>query len=210
MKKELKNICPAIFPMPVILIATYNEDGTVDVMNAAWGCAHDTKEIKLNISEGHRTTKNIRRTGCFTVTVATEKHMAEADYVGIVSADRVKDKFERTGLKAHRSKIVDAPILDDFKFERTGLKAHRSKIVDAPILDDFPICMECKAKDCTDEYGVLGDILRLSVDEEYIGENGVIDLEKMRVIAYDPFNHGYYVVGKKVGQAFSIGKELMK
>ena len=187
MKKELKNICPAIFPMPVILIATYNEDGTVDVMNAAWGCAHDTKEIKLNISEGHRTTKNIRRTGCFTVTVATEKHMAEADYVGIVSADRVKDKFERTGLKAHRSKIVDAPILDD-----------------------FPICMECKAKDCTDEYGVLGDILRLSVDEEYIGENGVIDLEKMRVIAYDPFNHGYYVVGKKVGQAFSIGKELMK
>lgn len=186
MKKKITT-CPAIFPMPVILIATYNEDGTVDVMNAAWGTAHDTKEIKLNISEGHRTTKNIRRTGCFTVTVADEKHVVEADYVGIVSGDRVKDKFERTGLKAHKSDLIDAPILDD-----------------------FPICMECKAKDCTDEYGVLGDILRLSVDEEYLDKDGKVDLAKMRIIAYDPFNHGYYVVGEKVGQAFSDGRKLVK
>ena len=81
MKKQLKHIVPAIFPMPVILIATYNEDGTVDVMNAAWGCAYDMNQIQLNISESHRTTKNIRRTGVFTVTVATADHIPEADYV---------------------------------------------------------------------------------------------------------------------------------
>ena len=112
MKKQLKHIVPAIFPMPVILIATYNEDGTVDVMNAAWGCAYDMNQIQLNISESHRTTKNIRRTGAFTVTVATADHIPEADYVGLISADRVKDKFERSGLKAHKSDIIDAPPLN--------------------------------------------------------------------------------------------------
>lgn len=187
MKKQLKHIVPALFPMPVILIATYNEDGTVDVMNAAWGCAYDMNQIQLNISESHRTTKNIRRTGVFTVTVATADHVPEADYVGLVSADKVKDKFERTGLKAHKSEIINAPILDD-----------------------FPICMECKSIEFQGEYGILGEIIRLSVDEEYIDENGRVDLEKMKVIAYDPFNHGYHVVGKKVGQAFNDGKKYIK
>ena len=186
MKKQLK-ICPAIFPMPVILIATYNEDGTIDVMNAAWGCAYDLHQIQLNISESHRTTKNIRRTGCFTVTVATADHIAEADYVGLVSGDKVKDKFERTGLKAHKSDLIDAPILDD-----------------------FPICMECKDIEFQGEYGVLGEIVRLSVDEEFVDDKGNVDLAKMRVISYDPFNHGYYVVGEKVGQAFKDGRKYIK
>lgn len=187
MKKELKKICPAIFPMPVILIATYNEDGSVDVMNAAWGTAYDLKQILLNISESHRTTKNIRRTGAFTVTMATVDHIAEADYVGLVSADKVKDKIERTGLKSHKSDIMDAPILDD-----------------------FPICMECKPLPYEGEYGVLGEIVRLSVDEQYLDDKGNVDLAKMKIISYDPFNHGYYVVGEKVGQAFSDGRKYMK
>ena len=186
MKKQIKE-CPAIFPMPVILIATYNEDGSVDVMNAAWGCAYDLKQILLNISESHQTTKNIRRNGAFTVTMGTVDHMAESDYVGLVSAERVKDKFARTGLKAHKSDLVNAPILDD-----------------------FPICMECKPLEYNGEYGVLGEVLRLSVDEEYVDDKGIVDLAKMKIIAYDPFNHGYYVVGEKVGQAFNAGKKFIK
>ena len=186
MKKEVK-ICPAIFPMPVILIATYNEDGTIDVMNAAWGTAYDTKQILLNISESHKTTENIRRNKAFTVSMATEKFVCEADYVGMVSASRVKDKFARTGLKAHKSDLINAPILDD-----------------------FPICMECTPAEYDEEYGVLGDVIRLTVDNEFVDEKGNVDLAKMRIIAYDPFNHGYYVVGEKIGQAFSDGKKLMK
>lgn len=186
MKKKIRTV-PGLFPMPVILIATYNEDGTVDVMNAAWGCAYDTTQIQLNISESHKTTENIRRTGVFTVTVADASHVAEADYVGLVSASQVKDKFARTGLKAHKSDLIDAPILDD-----------------------FAICMECKSIDFQGEYGVLGEILRLSVDEEYLDKDGKVDVEKLRIIAYDPFNHGYYVVDKKVGNAFSDGRKFIK
>ncbi len=185
MRKDLK-IVPAIFPMPVLMIATYNEDGSVDVMNAAWGMAYDYSQIKLNISEGHKTTKNIRRTGCFTVSLADTAHIVESDYLGIASGNNVKDKFERTKMKAVKSEHVDAPIIVD-----------------------YPVCMECKAVEIDGEYGVLGEIVNLSIDEKYLDENGKPDLSKMNTIAYDPFSHGYYEVTKKVGQAFSDGKKLM-
>ena len=185
MRKDIK-IVPAIFPMPVLMIATYNEDGSVDVMNAAWGTAYDFKQIKLNISEGHKTTKNIRRTGSFTVALATTETLKESDYFGMVSGNTTKDKFEKTNFTAVKSQNVDAPIIQE-----------------------YPICMECKALDFEGEYGVLGEIVNLSVDEKYLDENGNPDLSKMNTLAYDPFNNEYYEVTKKVGQAFSAGKELM-
>ena len=185
MRKDLK-IVPAIFPMPVLMISTYNEDGTVDVMNAAWGCAYDFKQIKLNISEGHKTTENIRRTGCFTVSLADSSHVVESDYLGIASANNVKDKFERTGFHAVKSTHVDAPIIEE-----------------------YPVCMECKAIEVDGEYGVLGEIVNLSVDDKCLDEEGKVDVCKLNTLAYDPFNNGYYEVVKKVGQAFSDGKKLM-
>lgn len=184
MKKELP-ICPAIFPMPVILIATYNDDGSVDVMNAAWGCAFDMKQIELNISDEHQTTKNIRKRKAFTVSLANQENMIPADYVGMVSGGRVKDKFEKTQWKAHKSEVVDAPILDD-----------------------LPYSMECTLECFKEDYGIIGNVVRLLVDDKYIDESGKVDLTKMRIISYDPFNHGYYVVGEKVGQAFSEGRKI--
>ena len=185
MRKDLK-IVPAIFPMPVLMIATYNEDGSVDVMNAAWGMAYDYTQIKLNISEGHKTAKNIKRTGCFTVSLADKDHIVESDYLGIVSGNNVKDKFEKTGMHAIKSEHVNAPIIEE-----------------------YPICMECKAVEIDGEYGVLGEIVNLSIDEKYLDENGKPDIAKMNTIAYAPLTHGYYEVTKKVGQAFSDGKKLM-
>ena len=185
MRKDIK-IVPAIFPMPVLMIATYNEDGSVDVMNAAWGTAFDFKQIKLFISDGHKTTKNIERTGCFTVSLATTEYLKESDYFGIASGNNVKDKFERTGMTAVKSEHVDAPIIQE-----------------------YPVCMECKAIVLDGGYGVLGEIVNLSVDEKYLDENGNPDLSKMNTLAYDPFTHGYYEVTKKVGQAFQDGKKFM-
>ena len=184
MRKNLK-IIPAIFPMPVLMIATYNEDGSVDVMNAAWGMAYDYTQIKLNISENHKTAENIRSTGCFTVSLATVETLNESDYFGIVSGNNTSDKFERTGFHTVKSEHVDAPIITE-----------------------YPVCMECRAVEIDGEYGVLGEIVNLSVDEKYLDEEGRPDLSKMNTIAYDPFTHGYYEVSKKVGQAFSDGKKI--
>ena len=184
MKKEIR-VCPAIYPMPVILIATYNDDGSVDVMNAAWGCAFDTTQIELNISDNHRTTENIRKRKAFTVSLANVENMVPADYVGIVSGAREPKKFEKTGWKAHKSDVVDAPILDD-----------------------LPYSLECTLECFKEDYGIIGNIKSLLVDEKYLDESGKVDLAKMKIIAYDPFNHGYYVMGEKVGQAFSEGRKI--
>ena len=187
MRKNI-GIKPAIFPMPVLMIATYNEDGSVDVMNAAWGMMLDMKRIVLNLTETHKTVKNIKKRGAFTVSIADINHIKEADYFGIVSANNTVNKFEKTGL--------------------TSIKSDN---VDAPIINEFPVTMECKFIEYQDNElgcGVIGEIVNVQVLDEILDESGNIDPIKIGAIMYDPFSHGYYSVGKKVGNAFSDGQSL--
>lgn len=187
MRKDLGKK-PAIFPMPVLMIATYNEDGSADVMNAAWGMMLDMSKVALNLTESHKTVKNIKRTKAFTVALADSSHVVESDYLGIVSGNNVKDKFEKSGLHSTKSNFVDAPIIEE-----------------------YPVTMECKFIEYQDDEngcGVIGEIVNISVDEKVLDEKGNIAVEKINAIMYDPFNHGYYSVGEKVGQAFSDGEKL--
>lgn len=184
MKKSLK-VTPGIFPMPVLMIATYNEDGSVDVMNAAWGMAQSMKHLKLCLTESHKTVKNIKRTGYCTVALATKDYIKESDYLGMVSANNVSDKFKKTGLHAVKSENVDAPVVDE-----------------------YPICMECKLVGFEDD-GTLVEVVNVLADEKYVKDDGTIKLNEIGILSYDPYGHGYYVVGEKVGQAFSEGKKLM-
>lgn len=184
MKKEL-SVAPGIFPMPVLMIGTYNEDGSVDVMNAAWGMAQSMNQLKLCLTESHKTVKNMKRTGYCTVALATKNHMKESDYLGLVSANTAKDKFEKTGLHAVKSEKVDAPIIEE-----------------------YPVCMECKVVGFEDD-GTLVEVVGVQAEEQYIKEDGTLQLDEMGILAYDPYGHGYYEVGNKVGQAFSEGKKIM-
>ena len=113
MRKNIKTT-EAIFPMPVLMIATYNEDGSVDVMNAAWGTMLERNHVILNLTETHKTVKNIKERKGFTVSIADSKHVVEADYFGVVSGNNTPNKFENTKLTATKSEIVDAPIINEF------------------------------------------------------------------------------------------------
>lgn len=187
MRKNIKTT-EAIFPMPVLMIATYNEDGSVDVMNAAWETMLERNHVILNLTETHKTVKNIKERKAFTVSIADAKHVVEADYLGIVSGNNTPDKFEKTGLTVTKSENVDAPIINE-----------------------FPICMECEFVEYQDdEYGcgVIGKVVNVSADESVIaGDN--VDISLVNAIAFDPYTHGYYEVGKRVGNAFNDGKKLM-
>ncbi len=182
MRKNLK-LTEGIFPMPVLMIATYNEDGSVDVMNAAWGTMKERDEVILSLTESHKTVKNIKAKKAFTVSVADSKHVVEADYLGIASGNNTPDKFEKTKL--------------------TAVKAEN---VDAPIINEFPICLECELIEVGD-YGVVGKVVNISVDESVM-ENGNVDIEKVSAIAFDPYTHGYYKVSERVGNAFKDGLQL--
>lgn len=189
MKKEL-GVNPYLFPMPVLMIATYGEDETVDVMNMAWGGICAGNMVSLNIGERHKTSANIKAHGAFTLSVADIPHLAEADFFGIASGNTMQDKFERSGLKAVRSAKVDAPIIED-----------------------FPLTLECKVVEDKEEvYGhhVIGEIVGVLAEESVLDENGKVNPSKLNAFAFDQFQSGYYAIGEMVGQAWESGMPLMK
>lgn len=182
MRKNIKNT-EAIFPMPVLIIGTYNEDGSVNAMNAAWGTMKSRDKVMLSLGENHKTMKNILERKSFTVSIADSSHMIEADYLGITSGNNVKDKFSKCGLTSSKSEFVDAPIINE-----------------------LPICIECIMDDYTD--GVLtGSIKNTSVIED-IFEDDNINITKLSPLAFDPYTHGYYEVTKRVGNAFKEGLKI--
>ncbi len=188
MRKNIQTT-EAIFPMPVLLIATYNEDGTVNVMNAAWGTMVERDIVALNLTETHHTVANIKKRNGFTVAIADAKHVDEADYFGVVSGKHTPDKLAATGLTSVKSELVDAPVLTD-----------------------FPIVMECEFieyQDSTYGLGVIGKVVNVSVDENVMKDDKV-DIDAVGAIAFDPYTHGYYKVGGRVGEAFKDGFKLKK
>lgn len=188
MRKSLK-ITEGIFPMPVLMVATYNEDGSVNVMNAAWGTMQERGHVALNLTETHKTVKNIKERGAFTVSIADAAHVVEADYFGVESGNRVPDKFENSGLTASKSEILDAPVINE-----------------------FPICLECEFIEYQDgEYGcgVIGKVVNVTAVEHVIVD-GRIDMSLVNAIAFDPYTHGYYKVTERVGEAFKDGLQLKK
>lgn len=186
MKHEIKTT-EAIFPMPVLLISTFNEDGTVDVMNAAWGTMLDRDKVALNLTETHRTVQNIKARKGFVIHIADAKHTVEADFFGVVSSKK-----------------------DPEKFSKSGMTFTRSELVDAPIINELPIAMECELIEYQNDatgMGVIGRVLRTSVEEANM-KDGKVDIDSLEAIAFDPYTHGYYRVGGRVGSAFKDGLRL--
>ena len=174
---------PFLYPQPVLILGTYNEDGTANAMNAAWGGICDADKIIIDLGS-HRTTDNILRNKEFTVAVADATHVVEADYLGVVSGNDVPDKLAKAGL--HTSK---------------------SEFVNAPIIDEFPMTLECKLLEKT-LYGVVGQIINVCIDEAVLDEKGAVDIAKLGAITFDPINSTYVKLGEKVGNAFSDGNKL--
>ena len=183
MRKQIKTT-EAIFPMPVLMIATYNEDGSVDVMNAAWGTMLERDQVILNLTETHKTVKNIRRTKAFTVSIANKDNVKAADYFGMVSGNTTNEKLEKSGLTVTKSENVEAPIINE-----------------------FPICMECSLLEDESNWGIVGKVVNVTADKKVM-KNDQVDIELLEAIAFDPYTHGYYQVTNRVGNAFKDGLEL--
>ena len=189
MRKDLGSQ-PALFPMPVLMVAAYDENGTVQVMNAAWGMISAMDKVALFIDEDHATTKAIRQTKAFTVSLADRDHMDVADFFGIATGNKMADKFARSGYHAEKS-------------------AH----VNAPVITEFPVIMECELAEITETenlHAVVGKIVNVSADEKVLSDNGKVDPQKLNALVFDQFQSGYYVATEKVGRAWNAGKDLMK
>lgn len=173
---------PFMYPMPVLIVGTYDENGVPNAMNAAWGTITDMNEITISMSP-HKTTENLAKTGAFTVSIATEDTVIPCDYVGVESASKVPDKFAKAGFHATKGEYVNAPLIDE-----------------------LPMALECKVKRYEDEI-LVGEIVNVCADESILTD-GKIDPKKLKPIAYDPVNHTYVGLGEVVGKAFQDGLKL--
>ncbi|MBO8453494.1 MAG: flavin reductase, partial [Bacteroidetes bacterium] len=104
---------PYLYPQPVLIIGTYDEDGNPDAMNAAWGGISEANQISICLSAGHKTVRNLLKSGAFTVSVADAGHVKECDWFGIASGNTVPDKIARAGFHVSRSEFVNAPLFDE-------------------------------------------------------------------------------------------------
>ena len=174
-----------LYPMPVLIVGTYDENGVPNAMNAAWGGIYDTNQIMVCLADDHKTTENIKKTEAFTVSFATVNTVESCDYVGIVSANDEPNKFEKAGFHAIKSEFVNAPIISELS-----------------------MTVECKLLKFNEDGICIGEIVNVSAEESILGDNGKIDAKKLEPIIYDSVSHAYWSFGEKVGNAFSDGKKI--
>lgn len=175
-----------LYPMPVLIVTTYNADGTPNAMNAAWGGVYDTDQIMLCLSQDHRTTENIRARGAFTVSIADAAHAEVCDYVGMVSGRKVPDKLTRAELHTEHAETVDAPVIRE-----------------------LPLALECRLVRFNEDGICIGDIVNVSADESVLGADGNIDTDRLGAIVFDGIRNLYRRVGEAVAPAFEAGRKLL-
>lgn len=179
---------PWCYPQPVFILAAYDKEGNPNAMNVAWGGIHYDDQIAMCISANHKTTENILASGAFTVSMADVKNLKACDYVGVVSGNKVADKFSKAGFTATKSNFVNAPIINELR-----------------------MTLECKLISYDPETcNLIGEIVNVSADESILDEKGKIDPSKLQPITFDPVHNTYLAIGEKVGNAFRDGLTLKK
>lgn len=182
MRKNL-GVKPLLMPQPVLIIATYDENGKPNAMNAAWGGQCGANEIIVELGS-HLTTDNIAKTKAFTVSIANSEKIVACDYVGVVSGKDAADKMEKAGFTVTKSEFVNAPVINE-----------------------LPMCLECELKEVLPGGKYIGEIKNVSLCECAFTD-GEPDLAKIDPVVIDPIGHGYYKLGEKVADAFKAGFAL--
>ncbi|MBR4596984.1 MAG: flavin reductase family protein [Opitutales bacterium] len=185
MKKNLGAIT-AIAPLPVFIIGTYDENGTPNAMNAAWGTQCDFDKVFILLGE-HKTTDNLKIKRAFTLAFATPETLEISDYFGLESGRKTN------------------------KIEAAGAHTAKAKFVDAPVIEEYPLTLECEVvemQEGDDEFRVIGKIVNTIADERILNAKGEIDHDKLRPLSYDSIAKKYRILGETVGSAFRAGLKI--
>ena len=175
-----------VYPQPVFILAAYDAAGNACAMNAAWGGICSRNQLSFCVSAGHKTVKDLRAQGAFTVSMGTASQATACDYVGMESGNEVPNKMEKAGFPTEKAEFVNAPVIAE-----------------------LPLCIECKLVSYDEATGrLVGEIVNVNAEESILDAEGLIDPAKLEPIVYDSVHHDYLVIGKKVGNAFEDGAKL--
>ncbi|MDD5561994.1 MAG: flavin reductase family protein [Candidatus Omnitrophica bacterium] len=177
-----------VFPTPVFIVGTYDKADKPNAMAVAWGgiCCSDPVCVNISLREATYSYANIMGRKAFTISIPSEEYIKEADYFGIVSG-RAEDKFASTGLTPVKSELVDAPYVKEFPF-----------ILECSLLQAVKIGLHTL---------FVGQVKDIKSEEDILTKEGVVDIEKIKPMIFNPANRTYYGAGKYLGNAFSIGRK---
>jgi flavin reductase (DIM6/NTAB) family NADH-FMN oxidoreductase RutF len=175
--------CP--FPKPVALVGAL-VDGKPNFMNIAWmtRIAFEPHVWGFSTREERYTVKGIKENGTFSVSFPGPDLVTEADYVGIVS-----------GNKVDKSQVFDV---------------FYGELGSAPMIRDCPLCVELTLHDIlnvVERAFILGVVQHVYTEEQYLTD-GVLDQKKANQLIFTNPANQYWTLGEEVGKAFSIGKLL--
>jgi flavin reductase (DIM6/NTAB) family NADH-FMN oxidoreductase RutF len=188
MKKSL-GAKTLVYPAPVFVVGSYDKAGKPDAMTASWGgiCCSQPPMVSVSLRKATYTYDNIRQRRAFTISIPSEGYVKEADYFGLVSGRNID------------------------KFAVTKLTPARSKVVDAPYVQEFLLVLECKLAHVL-ELGLhtqfIGEVVDALVEDQVIGSGGAVDIKKLRPLIFTPDTQDYYGIGDFVAKVFSAGKDL--
>ena len=179
------------FPLPAYLVGSYDHSGKPNIMMAAWGgiCNSEPPCLAVSVRPSRWTYEAILERKAFTVSIPSASITAAADYVGLASGKDVN------------------------KFEKAGLTAVRSELVDAPYVGECPVVIEMtlyKTLELGSHMQFVGEIKDVKVDDFCLGDEGKIDIEKVDPILFDTTGRTYLSVGSVTGKAWGAGRKFLK
>jgi flavin reductase (DIM6/NTAB) family NADH-FMN oxidoreductase RutF len=179
----------AACPSPVWCIGSYDKNNKPNIMTASWAgiCCSSPPAVSVSLRKATYTYQSLVDSKAFTVNIPSSIHVKEVDYIGIASGKNT-DKFLRTGL---------TPV--------------KSEKVHAPYVKEFPLVVECNLIH-HHEIGLhtmfVGEIVDVMVDPDVISEDGKADMGKIKPFLFSATDRTYYDIGRLIGKAFKIGKDL--
>lgn len=174
-----------LYPTPILVVGTYDENERPNVMTVAWGgiCCSKPPCVAISLRKATHTYANLVNQKAFTINIPGEDQLQATDYFGVVSG-----------------KTVD-------KFAETGLTAVESGLVHAPYIAEFPLVLECRLAH-TLELGLhtqfVGEILDVKANNDILDEHGVVLIDKLKPVSFAPESRNYHRTGDIVLKGFSV------
>jgi flavin reductase (DIM6/NTAB) family NADH-FMN oxidoreductase RutF len=189
------------YPQAIFVVGTYDQEGKPNIATVALAgmCSHEPPCFGISLRPQTYSHQNVLARRAFTVNVPSRTHIVYVDYAGLVSG-RQCDKFEVCGLTAVRSQKVDAPYVDEF---RTVAECSLRQAVELGSHTMF--IGEIK--------GILGDEAVLTHLPKFGPDmKDIPDMQKVEGIVYAVVgqSRSYVCLGQTLGEAYSVGRELLK
>ena len=178
-----------LYPIPAAMVSCGDMEKS-NIITVAWTgiVCSDPATVYISIRPERHSYNIIKETGEFVINLTNQDLVYATDWCGVKSGRDV-DKFKEMNLTKEKCNFVKCP----------GIK-------------ESPASIECKVKEIK-EIGVhhmfLAEVLSVNPKEEYIDEQGALDISKCDLIAYA--NGRYFSLGKQLGTfGYSVKKNKKK